>query len=393
MVQWAASRKYPGIGFLCICVDPDARNIAKEFGNLYFGSAPESFINGFIEDKSDFPNFQAQLGCQGFIIFNSEFEIVIPRTKPWMQHRDGAFRDLENKLSHLLERTTLQNPLKAPLGQQMRIVNLTGADGTKLNGLIGKIVGSTTHGKYLVKVDKSRQGGARKKGKKLTLSAENLEDATDAPIGKIVQVTDLTNAKDVKLNGQTGEVLGGAANGSWIVKLGESTTTLRKENLKEQSNDSSDDGICFSSIASVGHATMDAQHKDSMSVLAMLYQQLSVQTLRQAQQDLAAHFAEEEALLREAGFGGAEGGGAQCNCNNDFSALGSHIADHKRMIALANDTLSEIGDVCNSSDAYGSIVPKELAVNLCKAFTDHAAMYDSLYEGKLLVQTDTNELP
>lgn len=385
MLKWAASGRFPGVGFLCICVDSDARGTAKEFGQQYFGSAPASFINGFIEDKSDFPNFQSQLGCQGFIIFNSEFQIVTARTKAWMQYRDDAFRDLENKLSKLLERSALQTPLI--LGQLVRIMNMSGADGVKLNGLIGEIVGSTTKGRYLVSINKSKEVGTSKKKKKLKLSPENFEDATDAPIGKIMKVTGLTNAKELGLNGQTVEVLGGAANGSWIVKLSDSAMTLRKEHLTGEIGDALDGGKCFSSIASVGHADMNAQHERSIGVLAMLYQKLSVEALRQVHQEFAAHFAEEERLLREAGFGGKE-----CNCNNDFSALGSHISDHKRMLAMTNDSLSNLGSVYDSSDANSSIVPKKLAVGLCNAFTDHAAMYDSLYEGKLVDHVERQEL-
>jgi hypothetical protein len=52
--------------------------------------------------------------------------------------------------------------------------------------------------------------------------------------------------------------------------------------------------------------------------------------------------------------------------------------------------LLKFGDAGASSHSKGGVVPKKLAVELCNAFSDHAAMYDSLYEGKFVgVQNPT----
>jgi len=152
MAAWASGGKFPNAAFLCICVDPNALATAKEFGQLYFGSAPNSLLNGFIDSQADFPKFQAQLGCQGFIIYNSANQIVTPKTLPFMQYREGAFRDVEGKLCQLLQPAAPQNPLNAPLGQHVKIVKLTSSSGMLLNGQLGEVVGSTENGRFLVKI-------------------------------------------------------------------------------------------------------------------------------------------------------------------------------------------------------------------------------------------------
>ncbi|CAE8585000.1 unnamed protein product [Polarella glacialis] len=374
MVAWARGGQFANTCFMCVCVDPNALGTAKEFSQLYFASAPESLVNGYIDGREDFPKFQAQLGCQGFIIFNSKHQIVAPSTLPWMQHRDGAFRDVEGKIGQLLDAAAPQNPLNAPVGQHVRVVGLTSTAGMELNGQIGEVVGSQDTGRFLVKLT----GGDK------AFRPENLEDAVGAPVGRLVKVAGLTSAKGMALNGQVGKVLGGAGNGRYLVQLRETTMSLRTDNLQEVAGEEADSGESLDRVASVGHSGMDAQHDACEDALEDLYQKLSVESLLRTRQEFAEHFADEEKLLQESGFGGA----ADCtSCaesgSNDFSALGSHTADHKRILALADDALSRLKGVCEKSDALGGTVPKEVAVALRKAFVEHATMYDSLYEGKL----------
>lgn len=371
MVAWAASGKFGKTGFLCICVDPDAVATAKEFGQLYFPSAPDSLINGFIDSQSDFPNFQAQLGCQGFIIFNSARQLVATKTLPFNQYREHAFKDVEGKLLQLLQPPAPQNPMNAPLGQYVRIVNLTSENGRALNGQLGEIVGSTENGRFQVKLADSSKA----------MRPENLEDATDAPVGSRLQVVGLTSEKGQKLNGQVGDILGGTANGRYIVRLSDTTMSLKKENLREPERAEVDAAQYLSKVASVGHDGMDAQHDTCIQALQELWRDLSVSKLQLVRQELQAHFDDEEKLMKEAGFGQRQGS-ADAD-SNDFSAFGSHVGDHKRIIAVADEALSSLTNVCDTSDAYGGTVPKEVAVALCKAFADHAEMYDSLYEGKI----------
>lgn len=373
MAAWAASGKFRNAAFLCACVDPNARATAREFAQLYFTTAAESLLNGYIEKQSDFPNFQAQLGCQGFIIFNSSHQVVAQSTLPWTQYRDAAFRDVESRLHQLLQTAEPQNPLNAPMSQHVRVVGLTSAAGIEMNGQLGEVVGSSENGRFLVKL-----GSCTK-----ALLPENLEDAAGAPVGKRVKVVGLASAKGTALNGQVGVVLGGAVNGRYLVRLRETTLALRQENLVE---DGGVEGAWLSGVGSVGHSGMDAQHDACVDALNELSQRLSVKALLRTRQELARHFEDEERLLKESGFGVAAIGDRCEGGSNDFSALGSHVSDHRRIVALADDALSMLQGVCDASDSMGGTVPKKVAADLREAFVQHATMYDALYEGKLAAQ-------
>lgn len=124
---------------------------------------------------------------------------------------------------------------------------------------------------------------------------------------------------------------------------------------------------------------MDSQHDDCVKALNDLMHRLSVQALRIARDELAKHFDDEERLLKKSGF--AQRGVDTCGDGaNDFSALGTHIADHQRIVKIANDALVSLEAACEASEGA---VPKKVAVGLCKAFVEHASMYDALYVGKL----------
>jgi len=91
-------------------------------------------------------------------------------------------------------------------------------------------------------------------------------------------------------------------------------------------------------------------------------------------------------LLRKYGFGLAKTASGYSGNENDFSAFGSHAKDHRRIIAMADDALEKLQDVCVESDAHGGTVPRSVADDLCRAFVEHATNFDSLYEGKLCDQ-------
>eukprot|EP00440_Ansanella_granifera_P002005 gb/GFBE01002170.1/.p1 GENE.gb/GFBE01002170.1/~~gb/GFBE01002170.1/.p1 ORF type:complete len:378 (+),score=83.18 gb/GFBE01002170.1/:1-1134(+) len=370
MVFWANSGRFPGAAFMCICVDPNALGTAKEFSQLYFSAAPASLINGYIDKQEDFPSFQAQLGCQGFVIFDSSCTIVVPRTLPWLQHRDNAFRDVEGKVMQMLQ-PNFENPLNAPIGQSVRVVNLTSEAGQKLVGQVGEVVGSSSNGRYMVKLPDCTKA----------LRAENLEDAMGAPVGKRVRVAGLTSAKGSALNGLSGEVLGGTSTGRYLVKLESGTMALLPENVVEIASNGEEEEL-LSTLPSVGHEGMDQQHDSCVSTLRTLLSKLSVQSLRRVRDELVHHFAEEETLLRGSGFGSdtCDSCAEQASATSGFSALGSHIKDHHRIIAMAEDALTSLKDACESAE--GS-VPKAVALDMCKAFAEHATLYDALYEGKV----------
>lgn len=380
MVAWALSGNFNSVGFLCICVDPQAVATAKEFSQLYFPSAPNSLINGYIDSQSDFPSFQAQLGCQGFIIYNSVGQLVCSKTLPFVQYRDHAFKDVEGKLKQVLQPPPPQNPMGAPIGQHVCVVKLSSESGKAMNGQLGEVVGSNESGRFLVKTNDALKA----------FRPENLQDATDAPIGDRLQIFGLTSEKGSKLNGQVGDIIGGTANGRYIVRLSDSVMSFKKENLRDYQDADSDALKYLAGIASVGHAAMDEQHDTCIAALKELWQDLSVKKLQYAREELRKHFEEEEMLMQKSGFGQDQSGAGEgadagycCGTGNDFSALGSHIKDHKRIVSIADEALARLTNVCDASDAHGGTVPKQVAIGLCKAFGEHATLYDALYEGKI----------
>jgi hemerythrin len=360
MVAWAAEEKYGKAGFLCICVDRKTPvETAKWFREQFFTGAPDSLVNGYIEIKDDFPNFAPQLGCQGFIVFDSKREIVEGSSLPWLAHRDSAFRRLERQLGKLLGTGALpsDNPMGAPIGQLVKIKGVSDAD-ESLNGQQGEVDGSEDSGTYHVVV-----GGERKR-----VRPDNLEDATGAPVGKTMRLAGVGDLW-AKYNGHDGEVLGGTASGRLIVEVCGVQICINAKNLQEIP----DEEILghFNKVVSVGHEGMDAQHQECIGAFKKLCSELTSESLQVVRQVLKEHFDEEESLLKESGFGGGDDG--------PFSALTSHSKDHDRIIRIADDALAKL------SSERDVAVPKELVGKLCKAFVEHATMYDSLYEGKLQV--------
>eukprot|EP00927_Polykrikos_kofoidii_P070027 TRINITY_DN6585_c0_g1_i2.p1 TRINITY_DN6585_c0_g1~~TRINITY_DN6585_c0_g1_i2.p1 ORF type:complete len:385 (-),score=93.76 TRINITY_DN6585_c0_g1_i2:435-1589(-) len=375
MVTWASCGRFPNAGFLCICVDSDALGTAREFSQLYFKSAPASLVNGFIDSRNDFPNFQAQLGCQGFVMFDGNCQLVVQASLSWMQYRAGAFRDVENKLLQLLDPPVDTNPANSTVGQLVKVTGLTSAGGMELNGQLGKVVGSSADGRWVVSLV---NGGGDK-----SLHPDNLEDAGGAPVGKSVRIKGLTSEKGRALNGQVGVVLGSTEGGRIMVSIeGGSTIAFLPEDLEETVTKDADvdeiEADLLKGLPSVQHADMDEQHGGCIDALRSLVSQLSVKALRAAREEIAKHFEEEESLLRNAGFDAAASGDGEPQ-TADFSAFGNHVKDHKRIVAIADEALSSLAKACDIEGA----VPKRVAAKFSRAFLEHAETYDALYVGKL----------
>jgi len=362
-MRWALSADFPRVVFLCVCVDPQALSTSKEFSKLYFKGGPASLINGFIDRQDDFPDFQAQLGCQGFVIFGPDHKIIEASSPPWVQHRDNAFRWIEAKLRSVLNPgVDSNNPLDAPVGWQVRVVGLQNAEFKELNGECGEVVGSTENGRYRVKL----QDGVK------SLKPGNLEDATGAPVGASMRVTGLTSEKGLPLNGKVVEILGGTCNGRWIFRLEGKNLSVPKANL-EAVDAKMDSGNSIPSleegVPSVGHEAMDQQHASCEEALKTLKSKLSVNSLTRVQKELIEHFKEEETLMTAVDFGGASAGAP-------MSAYASHVGDHRKLLDMVDTALQSVQQACPTSE--GS-VPHEVAQRICTAFMEHAVLYDSLY--------------
>lgn len=162
MAAWALSSSFIDVCFLCVCVDPSALSTAVDFSRNYFRRAPSSLLNGYIKDRADFPSFQAQLGCQGFVIFDGAGRIVVPRSATWQERREGAFRDVEGQLRAMLPGS------QVPVGRKVRLKGLAATiTGREINGERGEVMGASGLDRWLVKVDGSEL---------LAIRPENLEE-------------------------------------------------------------------------------------------------------------------------------------------------------------------------------------------------------------------------
>lgn len=93
--------------------------------------------------------------------------------------------------------------------------------------------------------------------------------------------------------------------------------------------------------ASVGIASMDHEHETCAESLEILLEVRTEASLRQVLRELQHHFAHEEALMIQHGFGG--------DPTDPFSALTSHVKDHKRILDMAETELQRLGDAASSA--------------------------------------------
>ena len=98
MELWAAKvyHQNDGVQFLCVCVDSNPQ-VAPYFTQMFHFI---HVINAHIPSRHYMPKGYGQLGCSGFIIVDRNVCFISRRTKPYLQHGELAFRDVENVLGH-----------------------------------------------------------------------------------------------------------------------------------------------------------------------------------------------------------------------------------------------------------------------------------------------------
>ncbi|KAG7342532.1 hypothetical protein IV203_007625 [Nitzschia inconspicua] len=106
----------------------------------------------------------------------------------------------------------------------------------------------------------------------------------------------------------------------------------------------------YLTVPSVGVSSMDHEHETCLTALKNLIQSPSKKNLQVVYEELVNHFAHEEALMVEHGFGGMVG--------DPFSPLTSHIKDHRRILDLIEHELklgnnTSAAGTCNSTIVDG----------------------------------------
>lgn len=95
MDRWAKSGKYD-CSFICICVlgDRSAKSLSVQFANEL---KLEHCINSFIDNQQDMPEY-GQLGCQGFIVLDTDHKVLSKATSPFSDNPRRAFQHVETLL-------------------------------------------------------------------------------------------------------------------------------------------------------------------------------------------------------------------------------------------------------------------------------------------------------
>lgn len=292
-----------------VCVCVDAQEVALSFGKMF---QLQAVVNCHIPSRDFFPDF-GQLGCSGFIIIDKAGRCVSRKTASFLQQGpDAAFADVERLLKPL-------------------------AGG----GAAGPAPGAPP---------------------------------ADSPyaVGAVAVLEGL--ASSPALNGRRVVVRGfDTAKGRFVVALEGDGAPLSVKpcNLAPPSAAPT---IAIDAPPATGCAVIDAEHGTCTAALnAALARPESAEALAHALEELAAHFAHEEALLAAAGWGG-DGG--------PLSARGSHAADHARILATARAEVERL--------VAGGLREKpapSVAARLAEAFSAHAAAFDARFEGQLAADT------
>jgi hypothetical protein len=91
------------------------------------------------------------------------------------------------------------------------------------------------------------------------------------------------------------------------------------------------------SVPDIGIDCMDEEHERCDKSLAAMLKRPTISSLRHVLEEIQHHFAHEEGLLVMHGFGGKP--------DNPFSAIHSHIKDHKRILEMVGSAIST-GEEC-----------------------------------------------
>lgn len=145
METWARSAKYSdSVNFVCICVlgnESQGKMLSSQM-HVESGSF-NSAVNGYVANKFDMPTY-GQLGCQGFILLDKNFEAYKLSTSAFMEIQGLAFKQVETFLDTLIANQTLSKlalsklPKVAP-GEFCKVSGL--AKAAQYNGSSGICVG------------------------------------------------------------------------------------------------------------------------------------------------------------------------------------------------------------------------------------------------------------
>mmetsp|Transcript_12719 Transcript_12719/g.25919 ORF Transcript_12719/g.25919 Transcript_12719/m.25919 type:complete len:282 (+) Transcript_12719:234-1079(+) len=132
---------------------------------------------------------------------------------------------------------------------------------------------------------------------------------------------------------------------------------------KEERQKKEEAAKSLGSVPSVGHDEMDHEHEECTKLIQKIEKEKSIRAFEDLLTELVEHFAHEENLLKEKGFGS--------NAPSALSPLITHTQDHKRIIMV-------VGQMLERAKQRG--VWDSCAHELANIFETHATQFDARYE-------------
>jgi hemerythrin len=349
MELWASGGLGSMVDFMCICVDE--RRIAEMFGEMFKFT---HVINGWISSRQDMPCY-GQLGCSGFIIISGDGNFITKKTPAFLEVGDVVFRQVEKFLIDYLQSISAKNASEGiPLCSAYPyasgcIALIDGLVSTpELNGRKCKVLKfDVKSGRFVVEMLLDDGVGAdvlgeNQTGKVISVRPCSLAPSTDSSPQENKKVKMANNAAEEE-GGEEGD---------------DAAVSVRLEKIDVP--------------PSVNVDVMDDEHEACTIAINKLLSQPSVEHLKIVIDELTKHFDHEELLMNKYSDHNQE---TSSTPPQPFSAIGSHITDHQRILKLANSVL----DKNSSTTACGNVVDRIDVEEIAKSFVRHADIYDALY--------------
>lgn len=243
-------------------------------------------INGHIPSNLYMPKGYGQLGCSGFIVVDNQGNFLTKKSSAFLKKGEGAFRDVEALLSSYIGKTKNVQSASESLHPEYpySIGNLAVLDGFKtqqnLNGREVKILGFEARtGRYSVQLVSDKRHISVLPCSLAPVSSQRTGESEESKIEIITSI-------------ETPD--------------------------------------------SVGIDSMDEEHESCSVAINHLLRVLPKATpviLRKVVDELESHFEHEELLMKKY---------SKQSQTSSFSALASHINDHRRILDIGREELNRV---------------------------------------------------
>ncbi|CAK0877452.1 unnamed protein product, partial [Prorocentrum cordatum] len=311
-------------------------------------------VNAFVDNDGDMPDY-GQLGCQGFIVLDREHKAVARSTSPFMQVRELAFRHVEALLDAVV--AGLPPPAVCP-GEFVELIRPPEGR-PDLRGAAGVVVELRGEPASPTLVLGFQDGPLRGR-------------AMEVPAAAVARISEEEEEEEEEACGEPSLTCSGpgcSAGGGCAAPCGESGACGTQPCSKGSCGSCAGAAPAVApelvaaalSIPSVKVPSMDAEHAECADALRLLVAEGSRAALASLLDTLASHFAHEEALFEQFGWGR--------HANASLAAAVTHAADHRRMLEKVQKQLA----------VAGASVSPAFVQEVLQDFHEHATKYDARY--------------